>query len=329
MNAKSISGFILKADWFSPALLLMILLAKFFPTPGLVEGVFSLKSFAGYGISVIFFLYGLRLSLSQMLSCVNNWRLHLLVQATTFIVFPLIVLMFRGLFSDTLYYSLWLGVFYLAALPSTVSSAVVMVSLAGGNVTGAIFNATFSSIAGILITPLWMGLFLATAGSGMDMTPVFTRLGYQILLPLFAGIFLHRWFGKYAIEYRNFTRYFDQMVILAVVYTSFCVSFNEGLFSGFTLMVIITLIVVLLLLFIIVNVLINLSAKALKLPQPDLVAALFCGSTKSLMHGSVMAGVLFAGMASGGIMLLPVLLYHAMQLTITGFMAQRFQRRSG
>ena len=146
LNAKSISGFILKADWFSPALLLMIVLAKFFPTPGLVEGVFSLKSFAGYGISVIFFLYGLRLSLSQMLSCVNNWRLHLLVQATTFIVFPLIVLMFRGLFSDTLYYSLWLGVFYLAALPSTVSSAVVMVSLAGGNVTGAIFNATFSKI---------------------------------------------------------------------------------------------------------------------------------------------------------------------------------------
>ncbi len=327
MNTKSISGIFSRFDWFSPALLLMILLAKFFPDWGLAQGAFSLKSLSGYGISVIFFLYGLRLSLPQMWSCVNNWRLHLVVQATTFIVFPLIVLMFRGLFSDTLYYSLWLGVFYLAALPSTVSSAVVMVSLAGGNVTGAIFNATFSSIAGILITPLWMGLFLATTGSGMDMTPVFTRLGYQILLPLFVGIFMHRWLGKYAIEYRNFTRYFDQMVILAVVYTSFCVSFNEGLFSGFTLMVIVTLILVLLVLFILVNVLINLSAKALKLPQPDLIAALFCGSTKSLMHGSVMAGVLFAGMASGGIFLLPVLIYHAMQLTITAFMAQRFKRR--
>lgn len=306
----------------------MILLARFFPEPGLGEGAFSLKSLAGFGISVIFFLYGLRLSLQQLWSSVSNWRLHLVVQLTTFFIFPIIALIFKGLFNDTQYYSLWLGVYYLAVLPSTVSSAVVMVSLAGGNVPGAIFNATFSSIAGILVTPLLMGIFLATGPMGPDLVPVFEKLGYQILLPLLAGVFLHRWLGDLAIKHRNVTRYFDQSVILTVVYTSFCTSFFSGLFTGYNLFVIVVLIACLFILFALVNFIIFILINQFKLPESDLITALFCGSTKSLMHGSVMAGVLFSGVAAAGVILLPVLIYHAMQLTVTGIMAQNFRRRN-
>lgn len=312
-------------DWFSPALLLMILLAKLFPGPGLVEGFFSLKSFANFGISFIFFLYGLRLSLGQMKGSISNWRLHLVIQSTTFILFPLTVLLFRGIFEGSPYYTLWLGVFYLAALPSTVSSAVVMISLAHGNVSGGIFNATLSSLAGILITPLWMGVFLSNSGMGIEMGPVFARLGYQIFLPLVAGILLHRWLGAFAIKHSYLTRYFDQSVILAVVYTSFCVSFYDDIFSGYTTGIIVVLIVFLAILFIVINGAILGMSRFFKLPKPDLIAGLFCGSTKSLMHGSVMAGVLFLGMPDSGVFLLPVLLYHAMQLTFTAYMAQRFR----
>lgn len=312
-------------DWFSPALLLMILLAKLFPGPSLVEGFFSLKSFANFGISFIFFLYGLRLSFSQMKGSISNWRLHLVVQTTTFILFPLIILLFKGVFEGSPYYTLWLGVFYLAALPSTVSSAVVMISLARGNVPGGIFNATVSSLAGILITPLWMSVFLSSDGMGIEMGPVFARLGYQIFLPLVVGFLLHRWFGAFAIKHSYLTRYFDQSVILAVVYTSFSVSFYDKIFSGYTTGIILLLIVALILLFIAVNFAILGMTRFFKLAQPDLIASLFCGSTKSLMHGSVMAGVLFLGMPDSGVFLLPVLLYHAMQLTITAYMAQRFR----
>ena len=312
-------------DWFSPALLLMILLAKLFPEPGLVEGFFSLQSFANFGIGFIFFLYGLRLSFNQLKGSAGNWRLHLVIQSTTFIIFPIFVLLFRGLFVGSQYYTLWLGVFYLAALPSTVSSAVVMISLARGNVSGGIFNATVSSLAGILITPLWMSVFLSSEGMGIEMGPVFTRLGYQIFLPLVAGVSLHRWLGAFAIKHSYITRYFDQSVILAVVYTSFCISFHDKIFSGYTSGIILLLIVYLLILFVVINGSILGMSRFLRLPKPDLITGLFCGSTKSLMHGSVMAGVLFMGMPDSGIFLLPVLLYHAMQLTITAYMAQRFR----
>lgn len=167
-------------DWFIPALLLMILTAWLFPGPGLSSGMFSLKMLAGAGISIIFFLYGLRLSLSQLMGCLSNWKLHLIIQSVTFIVFPLLALIFRGFIPEGQFYFLWLGVFFLASLPSTVSSAVVMVSLAGGNIPAAVFNASLSSIAGIFITPLWVGLVVSGGAAGFDMSPVMIKLSYQV-----------------------------------------------------------------------------------------------------------------------------------------------------
>ena len=287
-------------DWFTPALLLMILLGWLFPGPGLKTGIFSIKQLAGYGISVIFFLYGLRLSVGQLVKCAAHWKLHLVIQSVTFIIFPLLILIFRKFFTGGKYEELWLGVFFLAALPSTVSSAVVMVSLAGGNIPGAVFNATFSSIAGILITPLWMGLFVQ------------------------AGVALHSRLGEIAIRNKGFTRYFDQSVILAIVYSSFSVSFSTGVFRGIGLPVIFLLMLALLVFFAFINLLITIFARRAGLSREDRIAALFCGSTKSLMHGSVMAKVLFSNVASAGLLLLPVLIYHAMQLALTGVMSQRF-----
>ncbi len=313
-------------DWFIPALLLMIGLAWLWPEGGLGGGPFAPKSLAGYGISVIFFLYGLRLSIRQLLGCLSNWKLHLIIQAVTFIVFPAVALLFRNFFTSGPYEVLWLGTFFLAAMPSTVSSAVVMVSLAGGNIPAAIFNASFSSMAGIVIAPLWMGMVLATGPEGFDITPVLLKLGYQVLLPLFVGIFLHKWFGEVAIRFRNYTRYFDQSVILVIVYTSFASSFSSGLFTNMGIGVIALLFLILLLLFVLINILIYMLIKKARLGMQDMITALFCGSTKSLMHGTVMAKVLFGTAGQGGIILLPILIYHAMQLTITGIMSQRFSK---
>lgn len=315
-------------DWFIIALLLMIFSAWLYPGPGMASGVFSLKSLAGLGISVIFFLYGLRLSLRQLLNCLANWRLHTIIQSVTFIAFPLIALSFNGLFPEGQFHLLWLGIFFLASLPSTVSSAVVMVSIAGGNIPAAVFNASFSSIAGILITPLWMGLVIAGSTADFDMNPVLLKLSYQVLLPLFMGILLNRWFGLWAVNTRKYTTYFDQAVVLAIIYTSFSNSFSSGLFRGFGAEVIAVLIFTLVLLFTTINLFLYLLVKKAGLSKADLVTALFCGSTKSLMHGSVMARVMFGSAGLGGIILLPVLIYHALQLTATGIMARWFSVKS-
>jgi len=326
---KIIRSFVqLGIDWFTPALLFMIVLAWFWPEGGLGQGAFSLKSLAGYGISVIFFLYGLRLSVRQLIGCLSNWKLHLIIQSVTFILFPVLILLFKPLFDQSTYEMLWLGTFFLAAMPSTVSSAVVMVSLANGNVPAAVFNASVSSIAGILIAPLWLGVVLASGADGFDMLPVLGKLGYQVLLPLIAGILLNRWLGKPAIRFRNYTRYFDQSVILAIVYTSFSNSFNSGLFNNLGIGVILILIIVLLALFGLISGFIYLLTNKAGLDKKDQITALFCGSTKSLMHGTVMAKVMFGAVGTGGIILLPILIYHALQLTITGIMSQQFAKRS-
>jgi solute carrier family 10 (sodium/bile acid cotransporter), member 7 len=142
----------------------------------------------GAGISFIFFFYGVKLSPQKLKEGLSNWKLHLVVQSTTFLVFPLVVLLFYALFGDEANY-LWLGTFYLAALPSTVSSSVVMVSIAGGNLPAAIFNASISSMVGIFITPLWMDLMLPETSVSFDLTDTFIKLSLQVLLPVISRPF--------------------------------------------------------------------------------------------------------------------------------------------
>ena len=166
-------------DWFIIALLGMIGLARLWPEPGIQEGLFSLSSLATYGVALIFFFYGLKLNLGQLREGLRNYRLHLVIHLTTFVLFPAIVLTARSLLitSDTT--SLWLGIFYVAALPSTVSSAVVMVSIAGGNIPAAIFNASISSLIGVFITPLWMSVVLASTTGSYDVAGVIGKAGHS------------------------------------------------------------------------------------------------------------------------------------------------------
>ena len=144
-------------DGFLLMIATMILMAYFLPKPGMVKEPVSLEEIANAGVSLIFLFYGMRLSVEKLKAGLSNWKMHIVVQLTTFLFFPLIVLAFRPLFVNNGFELLWLGVFFLAALPSTVSSSVVMVSIAKGNIPAAIFNASISSLIGVVVTPLWVG----------------------------------------------------------------------------------------------------------------------------------------------------------------------------
>ncbi|SKC14739.1 bile acid:sodium symporter family protein [Alkalitalea saponilacus] len=312
-------------DKFVPALIITIILAWLFPEPGVYRGVIDLHKAGDVGITLIFLFYGLKLNLRKLRQDLSNWRLHLLVQFATFILFPLLILpLLQTIGKSSANYLIWLGFFFLAALPSTVSSSVVMVSLARGNVPGAIFNATFSSLAGIIITPLWMGIVI-TSGSieYAEFSGIIVKLVLQVLVPVIAGIVLNRFLGELSAKGAARLKLFDQMVILLIVYRSFSESFYLKLFENTGSVDMLLVITGSLALFFVVYATIKLISSKLKFNREDTITALFSGSKKSLIHGTVMAGIIFSEMTGTGVILMPLMVYHTLQLVLTGIIARR------
>jgi solute carrier family 10 (sodium/bile acid cotransporter), member 7 len=311
-------------DKFVPALLLTIIVARFFPGPAIYEGAVTLHNVGDVGITLIFLFYGLKLNPRKLRQDLSNWKLHMVIQLSTFLVFPLIVLPFLLLFGTGYNYLLWLGAFFLATLPSTVSSSVVMVSIAKGNVPGAIFNASISSLLGIVITPIWMGLVITSGNADVEAySAIITKLILQVLVPVLAGLFLNRFFGHRAQANAHILKTFDQTIILLIVYLSFAESFYHKLFSNTGSGQLFIVILFTIALFYVVYGIISIIARKLKFSDADTTTALFAGSKKSLVHGTVMAGIIFSGFQGVGVVLLPLMVYHAMQLVVTGFIAKK------
>ncbi|EMR02084.1 bile acid:sodium symporter family protein [Cesiribacter andamanensis] len=320
-----------KLDRFVLALLATVGLAYLLPQGGSPDSPLPLAAISSLGVSLIFFFYGLKLSPEKIRMGLRNWRLHLLVQSTTFLMFPLLLLPFYPLMQGERQQLLWLALFFLAALPSTVSSSVVMVSIARGNIPAAIFNASISGIIGILLTPLWMGLFLqsqasAATGEAFDFSHIYGKLVLEIILPVALGIGLQRWGHGLATRYSRQLSLFDRAIILLIVYKSFAESFAGGAFSAIRLLDLLLLLVLVLLLFFAVYGLVYWLTSLLGFSAEDKIAALFCGSKKSLVHGTVFSKVLFGQSAVVGLMLLPLMLYHALQILIISLIAGRYAR---
>ncbi|WP_430810248.1 MULTISPECIES: bile acid:sodium symporter family protein [unclassified Carboxylicivirga] len=311
-----------KIDGFIVGLIGMILMAWLFPQPGIYKGTGNLEQITDIGISLIFFFYGLKLSPQQMREGLRNYRLHLTIQLATYLLFPALLIAFKPLVPEE-QHLLWLAMFFLAVLPSTVSSSVVMVVMAQGNVAGAIFNASISGLIGIVLTPLWMGLFWSVEGATFDFSAIIIDLLIKILLPVVLGLSLHRFLGAFVKRHLKVLARFDKTVILLIVYKSFSKSFTTGLFDSISPLAIVLLSVSTLALFAAVYGLISGICSLLNFNRADRIAALFCGSKKSLVHGTVFSKVLFENVAGQGLFLVPVMLYHAYQLIIVSFIARR------
>jgi len=311
---------------FFLCLVLMVALAWLFPQLGAEDGILHLGAITTYGVSFIFFFYGVSLDPEKLKAGLRNWRLHLVIQLTTFVLFPAVawvILYFFGTVSNPL----WLGFYYLAALPSTVSSSVVMVSIAGGNVPAAIFNASISSIIGIFVTPVWMSLYSQGRGD-MALGNVIVKLCLQVLLPVIAGLLLHSKLGEWTEKNRSWLRKLDQLTILLIVFMAFSESFLKKMFAGFTLLEIALLSTAMVGFFLAMAMLMHVVSAALRFPRKDRITVIFCGSKKSIIQGAVMGKVLFSQGVSLGIVLLPLMLYHALQLMAGSILAQAMNQRS-
>jgi len=317
-----------KQNTFLLLLASMVLLAKFIPFRPAYNQWFPLSDFIDWGIAGIFLLYGLKLNLKEVVKDVSNWKLHLLIQSATFILFPFLVLIFYPAFRDTLYYSMWLSVFFLASLPSTVSSSVVMVSIAKGNVTSAIFNASISGLIGIVMTPFLMSFFLNANNETADKTEIVEQLLLKVLLPIVIGIMLNPFFKKWITRYSNVISEFDRLIILLIVYESFSTAFIENIFATVPAFVFLVLTVSVVALFFIVYDITKVVARKMGFQLEEIITATFCGSKKSLVHGSLFLLVLGIPDDQKVLFLLPIMIYHSFQLFYVSWLANKIAQRN-
>lgn len=314
-------------DGFVIGTFLAIIAAYYYPYLGSTESPVPLGKITDIGIIIIFFLYGLKLDPSKIKDDLSNYKLHLLIQTVTFLLFPLVIILFYPLVSTPESKEIWLTFLFLASLPSTVSSAVVMVSIAHGNVPGAIFNASISGLLGVIITPLWMGFFIQRAHTGdYDLQHIYIQLVTNILLPIILGLLLERWFGKYVKENQAILSNFDKAVIVLIIYNSFAESFISGVFNGIPVKYLLKISFLLVILFFAMYYLTGYIARKLKMKQPDIITAQFCGTKKSLVHGTVFATIIFPASISTGIIILPLMLFHTFQIFVLGIIAARYDR---
>ena len=298
-----------------------IVLAFFFPLENTIIRSFPIEKIVSIGIALILFFYGVKLSPEKLKAGLQNWKLHTLIQLSTFILFPLLVLGFLPLVNGGQARLIWTGIFFLAVLPSTVSSSVVMVSMAKGNIPSAIFNASISGLIGIFITPLWLGPLMNNEPGGFDLSELYLQLVVEIVIPVFLGMSLQKWFGKYAQRYASLLSTFDKSIILLIIYNSFSHSFSSNLFDGMAWNDLFLILGSVLILFGFVYSLIGVCSRWLKFSKEDQITAQFCGTKKSLVHGTVFFNLIFQGTAGGGVILIPLMLFHALQIILISYKA--------
>lgn len=316
----------LKLDWFLLGMILATLLAWMFPGPGAAGGWMHPELLTKGGVALIFFLHGVALSFGALKVGALNWRLHLLVQSSTFLLFPLLGFVAMKVLEGRVPAGLTLGFFYLCALPSTVSSSVALTAAAKGNVAGAVFNATLSSLLGVLLTPLWVGVVLRTAGQTIALGPVIVDLLCWLVLPLALGQLARPWLAVWAQKHKPRINVADRATILVLVYTSFCDSFRQGVWSGNGLSNLLLVILGTGAIFTVAMLLTGWASRGLRFNREDRIAAMFCGSKKTLASGVPMAKLIFGAHPAIGLILLPIMVYHPLQLLVCGVLAERWAK---
>lgn len=309
---------------FEPFILTLVgtvVLASLLPAQGPWVRVFDIAADAG--IVLLFFLHGAKLSREAILDGAKNWRLHLAVFAATYILFPLLGLGIHAL--PILVGPLAAGMLFLTLLPSTVQSSIAFTAIARGNVAAAVCSASFSNVVGVVLTPALVALLMTSGTGGMSASTSWATIQtilLQLLLPFVVGHLLRPLIGGWVGRHKRLVTIVDRGSILLVVYTAFGAAVVEGLWSRVSAIDLAVLLGVCCVLLAIVLAATWFAAKAMKLPREDAIVLLFCGSKKSLASGVPMAGVLFPP-AQVGLVILPLMLFHQIQLIACALIARR------
>jgi sodium/bile acid cotransporter 7 len=312
-----------RIDPYILAIVLMVVLASILPCRGQAAVVVGGITYGA--IALLFFLYGARLPAETILQGLTNWRLQLTVLLSTFLLFPLLGFALSHLLQPVLGSSLSVGLLFLCLLPSTVQSSIAFTSIARGNVAAALCSASISNLLGIVVSPLLVGLLLSNHDAGISVSSI-KDIVLQLLVPFLAGQALRPWLKAFVIKHKFLLGLVDRGSILLVVYTAF----SEGVVNGIWHQIAPTSLVLLLLanliLLAIVLTLTTVISRRMGFSKEDEIAIVFCGSKKSLASGIPIANVLFPAQAVG-LMVLPLMLFHQIQLMACATLARRYARR--
>ena len=312
-----------KPDPLIVLIILAVIIAIIAPARGNFADIFG--QLTNVAIALLFFLYGARLSTQEALNGLKHWRLHLTILAFTFVVYPLIGIALRPL-TAVISHDMYLGILFLTLVPSTVQSSVAFTSIAKGNVAGAIVSASASNLVGVIITPLLVMFLMGTGGGVHIDTSVFGEIALLLLAPFLLGQLTRRWVGK--IAQSKATKVVDRGSIAMVVYSAFSKGVVDGIWSSISLWDLAFLVVFAAIFVAFMLWLTRKASQKMGFNRADTIAIEFCGSKKSLATGLPMASVIFAsGGASLGLLILPLMIYHQVQLMMCSWLAARYAQR--
>ncbi|PJR13834.1 bile acid:sodium symporter family protein [Sinorhizobium meliloti] len=312
-------------DTFTILLMLTVALAAVLPIDGAAAAWFAIATKLGVGL--IFVLHGARLSREVVIAGFLHWRLHLAILFSTFALFPLIGLLVGFVPSWILPPSLYTGILFLCVLPSTVQSSIAFTSMAGGNVPAAVCAASASNILGVFLTPLLVGVIFSAGGHGGVSLDAIEQILLQLLAPFVAGQILQPWIGGWIRARKKLLAPVDRGSILMVVYLAFSQAVTAGLWQSFTLTDLTVLTVIEIALLALILAATTFGSRLFGFDRPDEIAITFCGSKKSLASGIPMASAIFAGQ-NIGMIVLPVMLFHQIQLMACAVIAQRYAAKA-
>lgn len=314
-----------KPDPLIVLIILAVIIAIIAPARGNFADIFG--QLTNVAIALLFFLYGARLSTQEAFNGLKHWRLHLTILAFTFVVYPLIGIALRPL-TAVISNDMYLGILFLTLVPSTVQSSVAFTSIAKGNVAGAIVSASASNLVGVIITPLLVMFLMGTGGGVHIDTSVFGEIALLLLAPFVLGQLTRRWVGKVAQS--KATKVVDRGSIAMVVYSAFSKGVVDGIWSSISLWDLAFLVVFAAIFVAFMLWLTRRASQKMGFNRADTIAIEFCGSKKSLATGLPMASVIFAsGGASLGLLILPLMIYHQVQLMMCSWLAARYAQHPG
>jgi sodium/bile acid cotransporter 7 len=303
----------------------MVILASFMPVAGQAAEVFS--SITTIAIAILFFLHGAKLSREAVVEGLMHWKLHTLVFAFTFALFPIIGLLAKPVLVPVLGQELYWGFLFMCFLPSTVQSSIAFTSVAQGNVAGAVCSASFSNIVGMFITPILVAFFiLGQSQHGFDPTSSIMQITLLLLVPFILGQILRPWVFPQMKKMPEIVKFFDQGSILMVVYGAFSSAVVAGLWHQVSLTTLLLLIIACSVLLTVVMLLALFVPRWIGFDKADQKTIFFCGSKKTLASGVPMAQILFIGQPIGMIVL-PIMIFHQIQLMVCGIVANMWAKQ--
>jgi sodium/bile acid cotransporter 7 len=302
----------------------VVLAASFIPCTGGVASAFSTLT-TGM-IALLFFMHGAKLSRAAVIAGVTHWRLHLVILSFTFAVFPLLGILLKPVLLYMITPELYLGVLFLCVLPSTVQSSIAFTSVARGNVAAAVCSASASNLVGIFLTPFLVSLLLASSTAGHSSFDAILKIVYQLLLPFIAGQIARPLIAAWQERHKEVLKMVDQSSILLVVYVAFSEAVVQGLWRQVPLSMLLSLLLISIVMLAVMMSLAVYASGRFGFSKEDEITIVFCGSKKSLASGVPMAKVLFASHTLG-VVLLPLMIFHQLQLMVCAVMAQRYEAR--